>query len=172
MFDMGMRPNATSGNPGRGYRFYTGTPVFAFGEGMSYSTFTYDVDNAATEARADDLHRASEATHDDLTAAAALPAVVDLTVAVTNTGGRAGAETLIAYVTPPAGARGALKRYVATFARVRLGAGETQEVKLPLTAAHFRFAAADGAMVTPVGEWAVEIEGSASTRAEHRVVLK
>ena len=72
----------------------------------------------------------------------------------------------------PAGARGALKRYVATFARVRLEAGEKQEVKLPLTAAHFRFAAADGAMVTPVGEWAVEIEGSASTRAEHRVVLK
>ena len=172
MFDMGMRPNATSGNPGRGYRFYTGTPVFAFGEGMSYSTFTYDVDNAATEARADDLHRASEATHDDLTAAAALPAVVDLSVAVTNTGGRAGAETLITYVTPPAGARGALKRYVATFARVRLGAGETQEVKLPLTAAHFRFAAADGAMVTPAGKWVVEIEGSASTRAEHRVVLK
>ena len=61
MFDMGMRPNATSGNPGRGYRFYTGTPVFAFGEGMSYTTFAYDVDNAATEARADDLHRASEA---------------------------------------------------------------------------------------------------------------
>ena len=55
---------------------------------------------------------------------------------------------------------------------MRLGAGEKQEVKLPLTAAHFRFAAADGAMVTPVGEWAVEIEGSASTRAEHRVVLK
>ena len=96
--------------------------------------------------------------------------MVDLTVAVTNTGGRAGAETLVAYVTPPAGARGALKRYVATFARVRLGAGEKQEVKLPLTAAHFRFAAADGAMVTPAGNWAVEIEGS-STRAEHRVVL-
>ena len=85
---------------------------------------------------------------------------------------RSGAETLIAYVTPPAGARGALKRYVATFARVRLEAGEKQEVKLPLTAAHFRFAAADGAMVTPPGEWVVEIEGSASTRAEHRVVLK
>ena len=59
-----------------------------------------------------------------------------------------------------------------TLRRARLGAGEKQEVKLPLTAAHFRFAAADGAMVTPAGEWLVEIEGSASTRAEHRVVLK
>ena len=56
---------------------FTRDACLKFGEGMSYSTFTYDVDNAATEARADDLHRASEATHDDLTAAAALPAVVD-----------------------------------------------------------------------------------------------
>ena len=30
-FDHHTRPNASSGNPGRGYRFYTGTPVFAFG---------------------------------------------------------------------------------------------------------------------------------------------
>ena len=34
MFDMGMRPNATSGNPGHTYRFYTGTPVYAFGTGL------------------------------------------------------------------------------------------------------------------------------------------
>lgn len=27
MFDVGMRPNATSGNPGRTYRFYTGQVV-------------------------------------------------------------------------------------------------------------------------------------------------
>lgn len=35
IFDMGMRPNKTSGNPGRTYRFYTGTPVYKFGDGLS-----------------------------------------------------------------------------------------------------------------------------------------
>ncbi len=34
MTDMGMRPNATSGNPGHTYRFYTGTPVYPFGSGL------------------------------------------------------------------------------------------------------------------------------------------
>jgi hypothetical protein len=37
--DMGMRPNKTSGNPGRSHRFYTGQPVFSFGEGLSYTKF-------------------------------------------------------------------------------------------------------------------------------------
>ncbi len=34
MEDMGMRPNATTGNPGHTYRFYTGTPVYPFGAGL------------------------------------------------------------------------------------------------------------------------------------------
>ena len=27
--------------PGRTYRFYTGTPVYQFGDGLSYTTFDY-----------------------------------------------------------------------------------------------------------------------------------
>lgn len=38
---MGMRPNSETGNPGRTYRFYTGTPVYEFGYGLSYSRFEY-----------------------------------------------------------------------------------------------------------------------------------
>ena len=41
MFDMNMRPNPETGNPGRSYRFYTGTPVFKFGDGLSYNNFDY-----------------------------------------------------------------------------------------------------------------------------------
>ena len=36
MEDMGMRPNATTGNPGHTYRFYTGNPVYPFGAGLRY----------------------------------------------------------------------------------------------------------------------------------------
>ena len=39
MLDMGMRANASTGNPGRGYRYYTGVPVYPFGFGLSFTSF-------------------------------------------------------------------------------------------------------------------------------------
>ncbi|KAJ6847379.1 putative beta-D-xylosidase 7 [Iris pallida] len=42
MTDMRMRPDPKTGYPGRTYRFYTGTPVFKFGYGLSYSTYSYE----------------------------------------------------------------------------------------------------------------------------------
>ncbi|XP_020579311.1 probable beta-D-xylosidase 7 [Phalaenopsis equestris] len=41
MTDMRMRADPGSGYPGRTYRFYTGKPVFKFGHGLGYSTFSY-----------------------------------------------------------------------------------------------------------------------------------
>ena len=35
-FNMSMRAP-----PGRTYKFYTGTPVYQFGDGLSYTTFKY-----------------------------------------------------------------------------------------------------------------------------------
>ncbi|KAF7809507.1 putative beta-D-xylosidase 6 [Senna tora] len=41
MSDMRMRADPTRGYPGRTYRFYTGSRVYGFGHGLSYSTFSY-----------------------------------------------------------------------------------------------------------------------------------
>ncbi|XP_024970716.1 probable beta-D-xylosidase 7 [Cynara cardunculus var. scolymus] len=41
MTDMRMRPDPSSGYPGRTYRFYNGKTVFKFGYGLSYSTHSY-----------------------------------------------------------------------------------------------------------------------------------
>ena len=41
MSNMNMRPNASTGYPGRTYRFFTGTPIWEFGHGLSYSNFSY-----------------------------------------------------------------------------------------------------------------------------------
>lgn len=46
MTDMRMRPDPASGYPGRTYRFYTGTPVFRFGYGLSYSKYSYEFASA------------------------------------------------------------------------------------------------------------------------------
>ncbi|KAI3465096.1 hypothetical protein Pfo_021759 [Paulownia fortunei] len=42
MTDMRMRPEPSSGYPGRTYRFYKGPKVFEFGYGLSYSTYSYE----------------------------------------------------------------------------------------------------------------------------------
>jgi len=39
MTDMALRPDASTGNPGRTYKWYTGTPVFDYGFGLHYTTF-------------------------------------------------------------------------------------------------------------------------------------
>lgn len=38
MTNMNMRPDPATGYPGRSYRFYKGETVYAFGDGLSYST--------------------------------------------------------------------------------------------------------------------------------------
>ncbi|KAF8179580.1 glycoside hydrolase family 3 protein [Mycena galopus ATCC 62051] len=43
MFDMNLRPNTTSGNPGRTYKWYTGTAVYPFGTGLHYTTFALHI---------------------------------------------------------------------------------------------------------------------------------
>ncbi|XP_057448608.1 probable beta-D-xylosidase 6 [Lotus japonicus] len=41
MNDMSMRADPSRGYPGRTYRFYTGSRVYGFGHGLSYSGFSY-----------------------------------------------------------------------------------------------------------------------------------
>lgn len=41
MTDMRLRPDPSSGYPGRTYRFYKGKKVFEFGYGLSYSKYSY-----------------------------------------------------------------------------------------------------------------------------------
>ncbi|KAF7306069.1 Glycoside hydrolase family 3 protein [Mycena chlorophos] len=40
MLDMNLRPNKATGNPGRTYQWYTGTPVVDYGFGLHYTTWS------------------------------------------------------------------------------------------------------------------------------------
>ncbi|EEF48654.1 beta-xylosidase/alpha-L-arabinofuranosidase 2 [Ricinus communis] len=43
MTNMNMRPDPSSGYPGRTYRFYTGETVYSFGDGLSYSEYKHQL---------------------------------------------------------------------------------------------------------------------------------
>lgn len=89
---------------GHTYRYFKGTPLFAFGHGLSYTTFKYG------KARyADGI----------------------LTVPVTNKGRRDGDEVVQVYVKRTSDAEGPSKS-LRGFKRVAIKAGETVNVRIPL----------------------------------------
>lgn len=51
MTDMTLRPNKTSGSPGRTYQWYTGTPSFEFGFGLHYTNFTASIQKNSSSSK-------------------------------------------------------------------------------------------------------------------------
>jgi beta-glucosidase len=102
------------GMAGRTYRHFTGTPLFPFGHGLSYSTFAYENLRVPVEVRAGDTLRVS--------------------VEVANTGTRAADEVVQLYVIERPGSRGV--RTLAGFQRVSLSPGERTSVRFAVAPRH------------------------------------
>jgi beta-glucosidase len=99
----------------RTYRYFQGEPLYAFGYGLSYTTFSYG-----------DAKVSGGATN------------MTLSVPVTNTGDRDGEEVVQVYVkslTDPDAPIKSLKG----FKRVKIGAGQTETVKVALSDGAFDF---------------------------------
>jgi len=139
-----------------GYRWYTSrqiAPLFAFGHGLSYSTFTIA----------------------DITAPQRINAGenCELELTLTNTGTMAGSETLQVYIQPlkPSVARPKLE--LKAFTKIQLQPGEQKQVTITLTEDAFNHwdLKADGWLVSP-GEYDVHV-GNASDNlmACHRITI-
>ena len=94
----------------RTYRYFTGKPLYGFGFGLSYTTFSYS-----------DLKLSTP------TVEAGEPVTVE--VDVKNTGERAGDEVVEVYLTQPKGAETPI-RTLAGFSRVHLDGGQTKHVDI------------------------------------------
>jgi beta-glucosidase len=106
-----------------GYRWYDANgnePLFPFGFGLSYTTFRLSRLGLAPT-------RLSEGA-----------SVVDATVDVTNTGHRAGAEVVEAYISQPP-TNGEPPRQLCAFAKVFLRPGETKQVRLTIVPRAFSY---------------------------------
>ena len=103
----------------RTYRYFTGVPQYAFGYGMSYTTF--NVGDAKISAK--QMKKNGK---------------VILTIPVTNTGKREGAETVQVYVKALDDA-GAPIKALKGFQKLNLKAGETQKATITLDGEAFEY---------------------------------
>jgi len=123
MIDQTMRQS--SGNPGRTYKFYTGSPVYSFGTGLSYSTFSYTTIESTAEYQITDL--IPGARRDDRNTE------ISWTVNVTNTGKVVSDVTVLGYVAANGTIEGVIPpiKELFDFARIHnLAPGLTQKLIL------------------------------------------
>ncbi|NVM76238.1 beta-glucosidase [Duganella sp. SG902] len=122
---------------GRTYRYYAGTPVYAFGAGLSYTSFSYQplrvtpVDGAAENG-------------------------VLVTTEIRNTGQRAGDEVAQLYLTPP-GFEGAPRLALRGFQRVSLKPGERRQISFRLSPRDLSFVTRDGTRQLMPGQYKLHV---------------
>ncbi len=164
LFDFGMRPGPSAWppgtNPGRTYRFYTGTPVVPFGFGLSYTTWAYAPYNPPATVSLAAVHTAAEA-HAATGVIGHIPAglkttVVDFYVNVTNTGTVDSDDVVLGFLVPPgAGVDGTPLQELFGFERVFVPAGQTVTVYLGAQGVRFTQAGKDGVRRALPGEYTV-----------------
>jgi beta-glucosidase len=124
---------------GRTYRYFEGTPLYPFGYGLSYTSFSYS-----------GLTGPSEAIQ------AGSPAAFDVTV--TNTGRKAGDEVAELYLEFPK-VPGAPLRALRGFQRVHLEAGASQKVHFELRPRDLSMVTEDGEPIVAEGSYVVSVGG-------------
>jgi beta-glucosidase len=124
---------------GRTYRYFTEQPLYAFGYGLSYTTFRYD------QLQPEPAQIAADGT-------------VSVSARVTNTGKAAGDEVVQLYLTH-LGVEGAPLRSLAGFQRVHLEPGASKTVKFSLRDRDLSIVDADGVRRIVPGDAKVWIGG-------------
>jgi beta-glucosidase len=137
----------------RTYRYFTGTPLWGFGHGLSYTRFGYEAVAAP---------------------GIATGAPITVTARVTNSGARAGEEVVQAYLIPPKSDEPAgftdpvLQRQLAAFTRVGLKPGETKTVSLRIDPRTMGSVFRDGARRVLPGTYRLWIGGGQPDAAAGR----
>jgi beta-glucosidase len=127
----------------RTYRYFTGTPLYGFGYGLSYTRFAYSGLKLST---------------------AKLKAGESLTAEVTvkNTGKVAGEEVAQLYLLPPAEGNGGLspKQQLEGFQRVSLKPGEAKKITFTLTPRQLSEVDAQGVRAVQPGSYSIAVGGT------------
>jgi beta-xylosidase len=141
-----LRPRLAGRHPGSSV---DPVPLFAFGHGLSYTTFEY----------ADLVVRPDEVPARDGTA--------EISCTVRNTGTRAGTEVVQLYLSDPLAQVVRPVRWLAGFARVPLEPGQARRVTFRLHADRTAFCGRDGIRVVEPGEIRVAVGGASDGLVLH-----
>jgi beta-D-xylosidase 4 len=132
--DMGLRPNDT--NPGQTYMWYTGTPVYAFGDGLFYTQFkesgTKETTNGATFSISDLL----SAPHPGYEYSELVP-FLNFTAKVQNVGHTASPYSAMLFAMTTAGPKPYPNKWLVGFDRlptIQPGKSATLTIPVPLGA--------------------------------------
>jgi beta-glucosidase len=136
----------------RTYRYFTGKPLYGFGYGLSYTTFTFS-------------HEAVSSTN--LKAGEPLTVTAD----VTNSGAVAGDEVAELYLMAPRTAVSP-KLALAGFERVHLAAGETRHLTFTLDARTLSQVDAQGNRTVAPGRYTLALGDSQPTSATKRLTFQ
>jgi beta-glucosidase len=149
---------------GRTYLYFGGQPLYPFGHGLAYTTFGYGgltLEPGQVSAELASGGRPPQTPPED-----GGRGTVTVSVAVTNTGSRAGTEVVQVYVRAVAPRRPRPRRALAGFARVTLAPGETRvvPVAVPVAALAYWDVAAHRMTVDP-GEYEITAGPSSAEAA-------
>ena len=137
---------------GRTYRYFQGKPLFPFGHGLSYTTFTYG-----------DVQLPASAKDDE---------TIKICVPVTNSGKMDGDETVQVYIKKQSDTEGPIKALRA-FKRVHIPAGQTIQVELELTPKQLEWWDAEtNTMRTQAGNFDVMVGGNSEDLQTKTIVLQ
>ncbi|KAJ7702980.1 glycoside hydrolase family 3 protein [Mycena rosella] len=166
MTDMNLRPNKATGNPGRTYKWYTGTPVVEYGFGLHYTTFTlqWQTPPAAVYSIAKLIANARSAAHLDL------GAFDTFSVTVRNTGHTTSDFVALLFVKGTAGPAPHPNKALIGYTRVHsVGAGAAATARISVTVgAMARTDTAGNAWIYP-GEYTLSLD--VPERITHNFVL-
>lgn len=128
------------------------TPLYPFGWGLSYTTFSYK-EPAIANARL--------APGDTL----------DVAVTVTNMGARPGKEVVQLYMRDPVASRSRPLRQLKAFEKISLDAGESRQVRLRVPVEELGFHLDDGTYVVEAGDIEVFVGGNSLAPSVGKVVV-
>ena len=144
--------NQIRGQHGDRYADLTQDPAFAFGEGLSYTTFEYGEPTVAGGAsNADGTFAKADTVHAEIT--------------LTNTGKRAGVEVVQAYIGDIVTSYSWTDRELKAFKRVELEPGETKTVAFEIPVANCTIVDPDANRIVEPGEFELLI-GHSSRRED------
>ncbi|KAF5195738.1 Beta-d-xylosidase [Thalictrum thalictroides] len=132
MTNMNMRPDPATGYPGRTYRFYTGETIYAFGDGLSYSSFNHRLVKAPTSVsvplEVGHTCRTESCQSVQLVENHCQNLAFDVHLKVKNMGSMTGSHTVFLFSSPP-NVHNSPKKHLLGFEKVHLTSQSEELVK-------------------------------------------